>query len=385
MVPYYGDFAEDDTVNIPFNTFTSDDPSASVTITNLADADIKVHKDAHIDQIVTDGASVVIDFDSITGNHMIVIDTSVDAAYATGSEYQVRIEGTTVDGATINAWVGTFSIERAGGALALAKAIKTRVELALPAAAADAAGGLPISDAGGLDIDAKLANTNEVTAARMGALTDLIDGGRLDLILDIIAADTTTDIPAKLLKYVQLLARSDAAIATDNATELTAINADGGSGAGDFSNQTEAVEALKDHIGDGTNLTEAGGDGDHLTEAGGTGNHLTAIDLPNQTMDIVGSITGNLIGDVTGNVDGTVAGVTPEAAGVAPTAAEIKTAMEAAGSDLEMLTIALVNKMITNKASGSVEQFNDAGASLGTIDGAITSDPTTVTRLRMVI
>jgi len=60
---------------------------------------------------------------------------------------------------------------------------------ALPNAVADAAGGLPISDAGGLDLDAKLAATNEVTAARMGALTDWINGGRLDLILDIIAAD----------------------------------------------------------------------------------------------------------------------------------------------------------------------------------------------------
>ncbi len=60
---------------------------------------------------------------------------------------------------------------------------------ALPTAAADAAGGLAISDAGGLDLDTKLANTNEITAARMGALTDWIDGGRLDLILDIIAAD----------------------------------------------------------------------------------------------------------------------------------------------------------------------------------------------------
>jgi hypothetical protein len=60
---------------------------------------------------------------------------------------------------------------------------------ALPNAAADAAGGLPISDAGGLNLDAQLANTNEVTAARMGALTDWINGGRLDLILDIIAAD----------------------------------------------------------------------------------------------------------------------------------------------------------------------------------------------------
>jgi len=67
---------------------------------------------------------------------------------------------------------------------------------AVPAAAADAAGGLPISDAGGLDLDTKLAATNEVTAARMATLTDWINGGRLDLILDIIAADTTTDIPA---------------------------------------------------------------------------------------------------------------------------------------------------------------------------------------------
>ncbi len=46
---------------------------------------------------------------------------------------------------------------------------------ALPNAAADAAGGLPISDAGGLDLDTKLANTNEITVARMGALTDWID------------------------------------------------------------------------------------------------------------------------------------------------------------------------------------------------------------------
>jgi hypothetical protein len=83
---------------------------------------------------------------------------------------------------------------------------------ALPDAVADAAGGLAISDAGGLDIDAKLANTNEVTAARMGALTDWINGGRLDLILDIIAADTTTDIPALIGAPVVSLASDIAAI-----------------------------------------------------------------------------------------------------------------------------------------------------------------------------
>jgi len=107
-----------------------------------------------------------------------------------------------------------------------------------------------LADGGRLDllIDAIKAQTDLVTAARMGVLSDWINGGRLDLILDIIAADTTTDIPAKLLKYIQLLTRSDAAIETDNATELTAINADGGSGAGNFSAQAEANEALRDQI-----------------------------------------------------------------------------------------------------------------------------------------
>ncbi len=111
MIPYLGDFAEDETVYIGFNTFDSEDPSKSVTITNLADADLKVHKDGSTTQIVTDGATIAIDFDSITGNHLATIDTSAHADYSVGSDYMVRMEGTTVDGATINAWIGHFSIE----------------------------------------------------------------------------------------------------------------------------------------------------------------------------------------------------------------------------------------------------------------------------------
>lgn len=119
-VPYLGDFAEDATVYMPFNTFTSDDPAISATITNLAAADIKVHKDGAVAQIVTDGATIAIDFDGITGNHLITIDTSVHADYAVGSDYHVRVEGTTIDGgANINFWVGHFSIENRYSAGAL--------------------------------------------------------------------------------------------------------------------------------------------------------------------------------------------------------------------------------------------------------------------------
>jgi len=115
MVTYFGDYTMGATVYIPFNTFSSDDPSASVTITNLVIGDVEVHKNGGTTQRASDsGSSVTIDFDSVTGQHIIVIDTSdnTDANFfVPGADYQVRIEGTTVDGATINAWVGAFSIE----------------------------------------------------------------------------------------------------------------------------------------------------------------------------------------------------------------------------------------------------------------------------------
>ena len=89
-----------------------------------------------------------------------------------------------------------------------------------------------------------IAGLNDPTAAAIRAEIDS-NSTQLALIL------------SKMLKYVQLLARSDAAIETDNATELTAINADGGSGAGNYSAQTDSVEALRDR-GDAAWITATG-------------------------------------------------------------------------------------------------------------------------------
>ncbi len=105
-----------------------------------------------------------------------------DAAFATGAS-GVMIGGTLTGMIVIGTYLQLVNYN-------VADAVRLGLT-ALPNAAADAAGGLPISDAGGLDLDSKLANTNEVTAARMGALTDLIDGGRLDLLID--AIKTCTD------------------------------------------------------------------------------------------------------------------------------------------------------------------------------------------------
>jgi hypothetical protein len=125
MIPYFGDFAEDATVYIPINTFSSNDPTASVTVTDLLNTDVHIHKDGGTTQRNNAaGITMTVDYDSITGNHLLAIDTSDDTVagfWVAGHEYQVRIEGATVDAGTVNAWVGAFSIERSGGALALIK------------------------------------------------------------------------------------------------------------------------------------------------------------------------------------------------------------------------------------------------------------------------
>lgn len=130
---------------------------------------------------------------------------------------------------------------------------------ALPNAAADAAGGLAISDAGGLDLDSKLAATNEVTAARMGALTDWIDGGRLDLLLDAIKAVTDALPNAGALTNLDAAISSRLASSSYTAPPSAASNAD-------------AVwdEAISGHLSAGSTglaLNSAGSAGDPWSTA----------------------------------------------------------------------------------------------------------------------
>ena len=123
-----------------------------------------------------------------------------DAAFATGVE-TVSIQGTVTGMIVLPETIQLVGFDPEDA---------VRMGLtALPNAASDAAGGLPISDAGGLDIDAKLANTNEVTVARMAALTDWINGGRLDLLLDAIKAitDVLPDSGALTTLQAELSAR----------------------------------------------------------------------------------------------------------------------------------------------------------------------------------
>jgi hypothetical protein len=88
-----------------------------------------------------------------------------------------------------------------------------------------------------------------------GIQTDLSNGtdglGAIKTVVDTLAVADTME------GFFQIALRSDAAITTDRAAILTLVNADEGSGAGDYVATTESQEALRDR-GDAAYLTATG-------------------------------------------------------------------------------------------------------------------------------
>jgi len=162
---------------------------------------------------------------------------------------------------------------------------------AVPDAVADAAGGLAISDVGGVDLDAVAADAARLTAVRAAVLTDLIDGGRLDLLIDAILLDTGTTLEARftgitsLAEWLGLLAGKQAA----NATALTEIKATG-AGSGTYSETTDSQEAIKD-LGDSAWATGGGTGLSSLSS--GTAQSATATTIVLAAAEVVPNDTYN--------------------------------------------------------------------------------------------
>lgn len=152
---------EGDTLPIMFDSFDGG-TGASITMTGIAVTDIEIYKDGGTTQRASDSGYTLldtdgIDFDGITGIHGFSIDLSdnTDSGFfSVGPWYHVVVSSVTIDGQTVNFIAAAFRIVSATRGLA---------GTALPAAAADAAGGLPISDAGGLDLDNRMPVATAIT------------------------------------------------------------------------------------------------------------------------------------------------------------------------------------------------------------------------------
>jgi len=116
-----GDYLEDSTVYIFWDTFNSS--NASVTQTGLAVTDIEIYKNAGMTQRDSDAGYTFIDEDGIDidgaiGCHGVSIDLSDDTDsdfYARGNDYMVMVNAVTVDGQTVRFCAAVFSIENRAG------------------------------------------------------------------------------------------------------------------------------------------------------------------------------------------------------------------------------------------------------------------------------
>jgi len=104
---YLGDFRIGKVVRKMWNS----NAIAGESITRATNGTVSVYKDGGTTQSTT-GITDTEDFDSLTGVHLVAVDTSADGTfYSSGSDFEVVLSAATIDGKTINATLFSFSLE----------------------------------------------------------------------------------------------------------------------------------------------------------------------------------------------------------------------------------------------------------------------------------
>ncbi len=126
-----------------------------------------------------------------------------------------------------------------------------------------------------------------------------------------VEAEVDDGLIAKRLDHLAFVSVTGTDIA-DNSIFARLVSKEATADWDDFVNTTESLQALRDHIADGTNLTEAGGDGDHLTAIPATVDWLDGgrLDL---LLDAIKVPTDKLVFTVANQVDANMVAISDDA------------------------------------------------------------------------
>lgn len=291
MIPMPTCYSVGNVIPFPFDTYGSS--NESITITGLAVTDIEIYRLSDDTLRSSDNGYTLSDTDGIdykghVGVHGFTVDTGDNSHvsfWVNGDNYRVIVDAVTIDGQTVRfsyLLALGFSLKPtiAGRTLDIQVTGEADVNVTLwngSAVATPTVAGVPeveVTYWGGANsvsftnapemnvtyYNSFAANSNannfpEVALAQIidTALTETSGGylasafiKLLDVATPVMMASDAVATAAKLLAYFQLTLRSDAAITADNATELAEINANEGSGAGDYAATDESQEALRD-------------------------------------------------------------------------------------------------------------------------------------------
>lgn len=348
---YLGDFETSDTVICPFPAYDSN--GSSVTITGLAVTDIEIYKDGSTTQRSSDNGYALldtdgIDFDGITGAHGFSVDLSdnSDAGYyANGSQIVLWVNAVTIDTRTVvigyifsigrylkpttagrtldvtatgaagmdwgNVENQSTSVDLSSTDIQLCDTTTTLTGHTAQTGDSYARLGPPAGASVSADIAAAKAETALIVADTNELQTDWANGGRLDLIIDIIAVDTTTDIPA-LIATAQadldiITGASGVNLLTATQASIDAIEADTNELQGDWVNGGR-LDLILDIIAVDTTtdipalIATAQADLDIITGASGA----ILLTATQASIDAIKVVTDNLASAATTNIEGTV-------------------------------------------------------------------------------
>lgn len=188
---------------------------------------------------------------NVTGSVGSIASGGIAAAsFAAGAIDAAAIANGAIDAATfasdVDAEILSYIVDDATRIDASAlNTSSTRVALALPAAAPDAAGGLPISDAGGLDLDAQRADVAAIlvdTGTTLdGRIPAALVSGRMDASVGAIAANAIT------AASIAADAITDAKVASD--VTIASVTGSVGSVTGAVGSVTGAVGSVTGNVG----------------------------------------------------------------------------------------------------------------------------------------
>ena len=280
---YIGSFDLGELVTFYVNTHT---PSTAGEVDADAVPAYRIYEDEVATPLLT-GSMALLDDANTVGFYSEQITASAANGFERGKCYCVRIRGVVgaVGGIALRFFqiLAAVNVEAVSTDEAAADNLESACDnysatrglsgTALPAAAADAAGGLPISDAGALDLDARL--DAAITSRAAGSIFTGI----------------TT-----LAQWLGLMAGKQVA----NATALTEIKATG-AGSGTYSEATDSLEAIRDTAPLGTAMR--GTDSAALASVCTEG-RLAELDAANLPTDVaaVKTDTGNLVTRITANL-----------------------------------------------------------------------------------
>lgn len=169
--------------------FTTRQFSTGAPFTLAGTPVISAYENDSVTQI-TSGVSLSVGHDSVTGLNLVTVVASGANGFESGKDYHLVITTGTVDSVSVvGEVVGRFTLQRSAAAVDLANgtdglgAIKTDTAAILVDTGTTLDAKIDVID--GI-VDAILADTNELQ-------TDWINGGRLDLILDARASQTSVD------------------------------------------------------------------------------------------------------------------------------------------------------------------------------------------------